>query len=127
MRCASCAKLSCDDFIFGGSRRLQDSAAALKTSAEAGCDLCALFWTCCAQKQGEKGVGNLLQGRDSNGDTVEDASVCIEGELFPSYGRGVMKGSTSEDPNHLRITLGTEPTKPQSNSLGSLHVFTDPV
>ncbi|KAI0871543.1 heterokaryon incompatibility protein-domain-containing protein [Hypoxylon argillaceum] len=111
MRCASCAKLSTDDFIFGGSRPLHASVPALKASAEAGCDLCALFWTACAQSQGEKGVANLLLGLSFDGEAVADASVWIEGELFPSVDRGLMKGSTKEGPNHLRVTLGTEPAK----------------
>lgn len=75
MRCASCAKLSTDDFIFGGSRPLHASVPALKASAEAGCDLCALFWTACAQSQGEKGVANLLLGLSFDGEAVADASV----------------------------------------------------
>lgn len=37
-----------------------------------------------------------------------------------------MKGSTKEGPNHLRVTLGTEPEKAFSTSLCSLDVFTDP-
>ncbi|KAI1127181.1 heterokaryon incompatibility protein-domain-containing protein [Nemania abortiva] len=129
MRCASCAQLDIEDFVFGGARRLQDSVSALKASGEAGCDLCKLFWACLAQRHGEAALGCLLRGLGNDGDVVADASVWLEGELFPSYEPRLLGGSGGGggDGNHLRLVLGeTGSTKAFGDSMGTLHIFNEP-
>ncbi|KAI1172715.1 heterokaryon incompatibility protein-domain-containing protein [Nemania sp. FL0916] len=118
MRCANCVRLGDDDFLMSGVVCFCESFAVLKASADAGCDLCALFWTRCGQTYGETALGYLLQGLTHKGEVVVDSSVWLEGHSYQG---------AHDEPNKLWIHLG-EPvfTGQQSRQMTELHVFADP-
>ncbi|KAI0549714.1 heterokaryon incompatibility protein-domain-containing protein [Xylaria curta] len=122
MRCATCAAIRSDDLI-GGCVEMHDNVQALKASAEAGCDLCTLFWTAIVQKHDKQNLEYLLQGLDSSGERADDEKVYLEGGIYPSRPRRNKDyGDTLKSPNQVVVTLGTI----GSHTLVILNVFADP-
>ncbi|KAI1123985.1 heterokaryon incompatibility protein-domain-containing protein [Nemania abortiva] len=65
MRCAACSALRTDKIWQEGGVRLHDNLQALKDSAQAGCDFCALCWAACEQRLREWPLREENLRRDS--------------------------------------------------------------
>lgn len=56
----------------------QPDLAALKSSADAHCDLCRLLWMCLVQSSGPDAIETQLQGRLFRREEVADTAIRIE-------------------------------------------------
>ncbi|KAF2967314.1 hypothetical protein GQX73_g6281 [Xylaria multiplex] len=123
MRCADCSKLRTEQLDGGAGPLLKENFKALKESADAGCDLCTLWWTRLVQRYNEKGAAGYLRGFEPSGKEIDDPNVYLSGMIRPSKPQPGMFASSSEvsSGNSVWINLGI-----RFNLLVDLSIFADP-
>ncbi|KAI0415448.1 heterokaryon incompatibility protein-domain-containing protein [Xylaria grammica] len=122
MRCADCAELRSDHIYLGGGHLLKESMQALKASAEAGCDLCALFWARVVQRSDRAELDLICRGVTRDGKEIPDPNVWLSGQCYPSRPyHPIGNDSDSRPGNSIWMSLGIS-----NDDFGQVSIFADP-
>lgn len=100
----------------------QRSLAALKASAESGCHLCKLLWTCLVTQCHPKAIAFQLSGRLYGHEGITDTAIRLRGE-FHDIGFAEDNIRVHSGPSALDNAMTTGTFLPQTDIWGNPRVY----